>query len=134
MKFRSLFQAGVLCFLSSHVLATELVYTPVNPSFGGSPLNGNYLLQKAQAQNDHEDPLQEKSFVEKFQESLERNLINSLTRKIADGEVKDGVYDTGEFRVEVSTEADGTIVVMITRLSTGELTVIRMPAVPGKKP
>ena len=37
--------------------ATELVYTPVNPSFGGNPLNGTWLLNNAQAQNDHDDPL-----------------------------------------------------------------------------
>ncbi len=111
--------------------ATELVYTPVNPSFGGSPLNGNFLLQKAQAQNAHSEPLDEKTFVDKFQEALERNLINSLTRRIADGEITEGVYDTGEFRVEVSLDTDGSVIVHITRLSTGEITIIRMPALPG---
>lgn len=28
--------------------AGQLIYTPVNPSFGGNPLNGSYLLQKSQ--------------------------------------------------------------------------------------
>ena len=37
--------------LSTGASATELVYTPVNPSFGGSPLNGAWLLGNAQAQN-----------------------------------------------------------------------------------
>jgi hypothetical protein len=36
--------------------ATELVYTPVNPAFGGNPLNGTWLLNNAQAQNDYDDP------------------------------------------------------------------------------
>jgi len=36
--------------------ATELVYTPVNPNFGGNPLNGPTLLNEAQAQNDYKDP------------------------------------------------------------------------------
>lgn len=36
--------------------ATELVHTPVNPAFGGNPLNGTWLLNNAQAQNDHDDP------------------------------------------------------------------------------
>jgi curli production assembly/transport component CsgF len=31
-------------------LASELVYHPANPAFGGNPLNGNYLLSQAQAQ------------------------------------------------------------------------------------
>lgn len=30
--------------------ATQLVYHPVNPTFGGNPLNGTYLLSQAQAQ------------------------------------------------------------------------------------
>ena len=33
--------------LSAGANATELVYTPVNPSFGGSPLNGAWLLGNA---------------------------------------------------------------------------------------
>jgi curli production assembly/transport component CsgF len=125
--------AGLFAFASA-LTATELVYNPVNTSFGGSPLNGNFLLQKAQAQNAHAEPFNEKTFVDKFQEALERNLINSLTRRIADGEITEGVYDTGEFRVEVSLDTDGTVIVHITRLSSGEVTIIRMPALPGGKP
>jgi curli production assembly/transport component CsgF len=30
--------------------ATQLVYQPTNPNFGGNPLNGSYLLTTAQAQ------------------------------------------------------------------------------------
>ncbi len=35
--------------------AGSLVYTPVNPSFGGSPLNGNWMMQQADAQNQYKD-------------------------------------------------------------------------------
>jgi curli production assembly/transport component CsgF len=31
-------------------VATEMVYHPVNPTFGGNPLNGSFLLSTAQAQ------------------------------------------------------------------------------------
>ncbi|HUO94382.1 MAG TPA: curli assembly protein CsgF [Rhizomicrobium sp.] len=31
--------------------AGQLVYTPVNPTFGGSPFNGAYLLSTAQSNN-----------------------------------------------------------------------------------
>jgi len=113
--------------------ATELIYQPVNPSFGGSALNGSYLLQKAQAQNAHSTTDTPKSFVDKFQESLERNLINSITRRIADGELTEGIYDTGEYRIEVGTDTDGSVLVTITSHSTGAVTVIKMPAVPGDK-
>src|ERR1700759_2151810 len=30
--------------------ASEMVYHPVNPTFGGNPLNGSFLLSTAQAQ------------------------------------------------------------------------------------
>ena len=44
----TLFGSLLLCAAAN---ATELVYTPINPSFGGSPLNGAWLLGNAQAQN-----------------------------------------------------------------------------------
>ncbi len=40
--------AGIL--LSSSAFATEQVYRPVSPTFGGNALNGNFLLSTAQAQ------------------------------------------------------------------------------------
>jgi len=36
--------------LATAAMATQLVYTPVNPTFGGNPLNGSFLLQSGQAQ------------------------------------------------------------------------------------
>ncbi len=33
--------------------AGTLVYTPTNPTFGGNPLNGSYLFNSAQAQNQY---------------------------------------------------------------------------------
>ncbi len=36
--------------------AGELIYQPINPSFGGDPFAGSYLLGKAQAQDTHKDP------------------------------------------------------------------------------
>jgi curli production assembly/transport component CsgF len=34
----------------SAAVASEIVYHPVNPTFGGNPLNGSALLSQAQAQ------------------------------------------------------------------------------------
>ncbi|MBN9040412.1 MAG: curli assembly protein CsgF [Rhizobiales bacterium 62-47] len=41
--------AGCVAVASS-ALATEQIYRPVSPTFGGNPLNGNFLLSTAQAQ------------------------------------------------------------------------------------
>jgi len=40
--------AGLL--VCGSALATEQVYRPVSPTFGGNALNGNFLLSTAQAQ------------------------------------------------------------------------------------
>jgi curli production assembly/transport component CsgF len=38
--------------VSAPAFASELVYHPVNPTFGGNPLNGTFLLSTAQAQGE----------------------------------------------------------------------------------
>jgi curli production assembly/transport component CsgF len=44
--------ASVIILLGacSSAAASEIVYHPINPSFGGNPLNGSALLSQAQAQ------------------------------------------------------------------------------------
>jgi curli production assembly/transport component CsgF len=121
----------VLLALCYPCIATELVYQPINPSFGGNALNGNFLLQKAQSQNDYSAERVEATFVDKFRDALERNIINSLTRRIADGELVEGTYNTGEFLIEVVTDTDGSVIVNITNLETGEITVITIPTIGG---
>ena len=130
MTFRTLLSLAVFCIAHTSQ-ATELIYTPVNPSFGGNPLNGNFLLQKAQSQNKHTAESAGLSFVDKFRDALERNIINSLTRRIADGELVEGVYNTGEFLVEVVTDTDGSVIVNITNLDSGEVTIITIPVIGG---
>ncbi|NMH65909.1 curli assembly protein CsgF [Shewanella salipaludis] len=115
---------------ASYAQGTELVYTPNNPSFGGSPLNGAYLLNKANAQNDNKAEDTEKDFVTRFKESLERNIMNTITRGVANGEITDGTYDTGDFRIEVASVGGG-VMLTITNLLTGEVTVIEMPTFGG---
>ncbi|WP_434953342.1 curli assembly protein CsgF [Shewanella sp. HL-SH4] len=124
--FKRLLTVSFSALLVGNVIATELVYTPVNPSFGGSPLNGSFLLNKANSQNDNQSPSSDKDFVTRFKESLERNIINTITRGVADGEITDGIYDTGDFRVEVVSTGNG-VMLTITNLLSGEVTVIEMP-------
>lgn len=127
MKLRWLFISCII--ISAHTAATEIVYQPINPSFGGNPLAGNFLLQKAQSQNAHTAADSGRSFVDRFREALERNIINSLTRRIADGDIVEGLYDTGEYTVEVIGQPDGSVLVYITHNETGEQTIITMPSI-----
>ncbi|WIM09343.1 curli assembly protein CsgF [Enhydrobacter sp.] len=51
---RVILPAAMLLGLAASAQAGELHYTPVNPTFGGSPFNGAFLLGTANANNfDH---------------------------------------------------------------------------------
>ncbi|HEV2543687.1 MAG TPA: curli assembly protein CsgF [Methylobacterium sp.] len=51
MKTRFLAAVALLALSAGPVLAGNLIYQPVNPAFGGSPLNGGWLQSEATAQN-----------------------------------------------------------------------------------
>jgi curli production assembly/transport component CsgF len=120
------------------------VYTPINPSFGGNPLNGSFLLSKANSQNAHSASFNERSYDERLQESLERAYINRIVREITDlafGEQEfdengnpiqsifdqDSLFVSGDFQVELITSNPDSIIVNITNLVTGEVTVVEIP-------
>ncbi|AEA99405.2 curli production assembly protein CsgF [Alteromonas mediterranea] len=146
MKKRTLITALITlgAVFQFSAFATELVYEPINPSFGGNPLNGSFLLSKANSQNAHSAPLSERSYDERLQESLERAYINRIVREITDiafGEQEydedgnpidsifnqDSIFVSGDFQVELITSNPDSIVVNITNLLTGEVTVVEIP-------
>lgn len=44
--------SATLALASVPAMASYLVYKPINPSFGGDPLNGNWLFSQATAQTE----------------------------------------------------------------------------------
>lgn len=116
-----------VCLLAP-LQATELVYTPVNPSFGGNPLNGSWLLANAQAQNDHKDPdledrrpLAGTSPLERFSSQLESRLLSQLLTNIETGQT--GSLATDAFLVDI-VDVDGTLSIVITDRATGEVSEV----------
>ena len=113
---------------SAPATAAELVYNPTNPSFGGNPLNGSYLLSNAQAQNDFKDPSVEEALanqrtaLERFSDSLESRLLNQLLNDIEDG--GSGQLVTDNFFIEVDQDTLGSLTVNITDRQTGETSEI----------
>ncbi|WP_425355597.1 curli assembly protein CsgF [Pseudoalteromonas agarivorans] len=117
--------------------ATEIIYTPINPSFGGNPLNATMLLSKAQAQNKHKAPTVEKGYAEQFQETLERTYLNQMVREITDmafGEdVENSIFDqdsifmSGDYQIEVITSTTDTITVKITNIIDDTVVIIEVP-------
>jgi len=132
------------CLLASPLLpgsatAGELVYQPVNPSFGGDPLNGSFLLNSAQIQNQHKDDGSGRSGFDRsepdplaeFTESLQRRLLSTLSSQIVDAIYGEDQQDSGTFRVgdtvvEFETIGD-QVEVVISDLATGGETQISLP-------
>lgn len=145
---RNLFPAASTFKLFSIIVVTtvfmlmggELIFTPSNPSFGGSSLNSQWMMSEAQAQNEHEikneiefptsDPLQD------FKESLNRQILSRFAQKIvasAFGEntdekdkLKEGIFNVGDYLIEVSPLAN-KISITITDIVTGNKTKIEVP-------
>jgi len=132
----------VMCFVcvlflmpSMTATATELVYTPINPSFGGSPLNGQWLLASAQAQNKLTEPKPERTLLEDFQKSLTRQVIHRLSAEIVNSVFgEDSIFDEssgtslsiGEFGINVTTDDNGLIIEVLDT-GSGNTTTVEIP-------
>jgi len=123
---------GSLLLANAPATASELIWKPINPSFiGGDPLNGSFLLNEAQLQNDKTLPKTQTDALSDFNDTLNRQLLYQLSSKIvsaAFGEsgLKDGHYVMGNFPVDISTNAGG-ISVSIVDSKTGGGTTVQVP-------
>src|SRR4051794_38769067 len=77
---------GVSSVLLAHAAhAQQMVYTPINPSFGGNPFNSSHLLALANAQNLHQ-PKQEKPIpqtqADLFANQLQSQLLSALASQV----------------------------------------------------
>lgn len=121
---------------SAPAAAQELVYTPINPSFGGSPLNSSHLLGVANAQNPYSAPDRPSATqAESFRRQLESRLLSAATRSIANTIFDEESPPTGRFEfqgqvIEYERREDLTRIV-ITDLATGGQTVIEIPNDPN---
>ena len=124
--------AGLLAVIcAGPALSTELVHTPVNPAFGGNPLNGAWLLNNAQAQNDYDDPdLKSRasafagtSPLERFSNQLESRLLSQLLDNINKGNT--GSLATDAFLIDVIDDS-GALSIQVTDRATGEVSIIEV--------
>ena len=125
----------VLLCCTFAVEAQELSYRPINPSFlGGNPYNANWLLSNAESQNlfkDESPGYGDKTEIEKFTESLNRQLLNQLSRDLFQQEYGEsgltvGTYTFGSLVVDI-TPTTGGLSVDIFDTNTGEQTQIIIP-------
>ena len=123
---------GLFC---GSVHGQDLVYRAKNPAFGGETFNYNWLLSSAQVQDLIEDPKvaerQSSSTLNDFAESLNRQLLNQLSRQLVTSQfgeqgLEEGFYSFGNFQIDVTNGIEG-LVVTIVDTGAGEQTQIVIP-------
>jgi curli production assembly/transport component CsgF len=114
-------------------LAQDFVYTPINPAFGGNPYNYSWLLGQAEAQNffkeETVDPYAEEDPLANFQEDLNRQVLNEITREMYQNQfgedgLTEGFYQFGSYEIDVSPISEGMQVRIIDIYTGSETTVI----------
>jgi curli production assembly/transport component CsgF len=122
--------------LAGGVAATELVYVPNNPTFGGSPLNTG-LLSTAQLTNKHKeaaaDPASAKqNALQQFTDLLERSILSQLSAAATSGvmgsggKLKPGSVETGNFRIDIVDAGGGVLMITTTDKTTGASTTFQV--------
>lgn len=118
--------------ISSISIATELVYVPTNPSFGGNPNNGGYLLNNAAASNKHKAPsgdsgFEQESALDRFSSNLQSQLLNDLlSDSLNNSGASNQTLDANGFTVNLVKKVDGTLVVTITDKETSATSTIEL--------
>lgn len=112
--------------------ASELRYQPMNPSFGGSPINGQYLFDQAVKQNSHKEdnPYSRRDPLETFRERLKSRVLNSLSTKLIDAMYGENASDHGTFQVDdlfLEYERQGDQLILTVQQGDGSETVIQLP-------
>jgi curli production assembly/transport component CsgF len=115
---------GLLLFQSAD--ASELIYTPMNPSFGGNPNNGTILMNEATAQNPFKAPSTALTPMQTFQNNLQNAILTNLTTQIKNSmfgtngnTINPGTYDAGNYTVTVTDNGNGTLSILTKDNTTG---------------
>ena len=135
-KIIDLLAAGVPALLiglaATNAVATELVYVPINPNFGGNPLHAPGLLNAAQVTNKHKAPdtrsnpaLSQQSSLQQFNDMLERSILSQLAYAATSsvmgtgGKLTPGMVETGNFRINIVDAGGGLLQITTTDKVTG---------------
>jgi len=94
--------------VSAPALSSEITYRPINPSFGGDPFNGSFLLQSADIQNQHTDSdlsslFEEPSTADQFADAIRGSIIGASASQLVRAVFQDGAPPTGTFTLDGAT-------------------------------
>lgn len=118
--------------------AGQLTYTPTNPSFGGSPLNGSYILGLATANNYKflQNPATKQqatgpSSVQQFQSQITSALLSQIASTVSQEIIGPNAKQSGSFNINGQiiqfNQAGGQINIGITDAASGAQTQIQIP-------
>jgi curli production assembly/transport component CsgF len=114
--------------------AQDLVYSPVNPTFGGNPFNSAHLLGVAGAQNTYKDPNAVKPGQTQaglFASQLQSRLLSALANQVTEAIFGDNPQERGTitFGGQTITFERGleSVQLTISDAATGEVTEIVVP-------
>jgi len=119
--------------LAPPVEAQDIVYQPVDPSFGGNPFNSAHLLGIANAQNDYKDPkaASSNSQADIFARQLQSRLLSALSSQIVDAIFGENPQESGTISFGGQTinfvRSLTEVTLTITDDETGEVTTIVIP-------
>jgi curli production assembly/transport component CsgF len=137
MRARTMSRLACTCALLAAIAgaaaASELVYMPTNPSFGGSPLNASGFLSTAQLTNKHKEAVADSasgkgSGLQQFTDMLERSVLSQLSSAAtagvmgSGGKLHPGSVETGNFRIDIVDAGGGVLVITTTDKTTGQST------------
>ncbi len=118
-------------------MASDIVYTPTNPAFGGNPFNGAHLLAVANAQTTYKDPNATNTTdpSAQFLRTLQSRLLSTLAGQITDVIFGDAASESGLIKfgdqeisyvrglesvtLTIANAADGSVTEIIVPLLTG---------------
>lgn len=133
MNERALFLLAVLLFSFSPPAAADMIYKPINPSFGGDSFNSNHLQGLATAQNQFTKTSHSaaQTPTERFLSMLQSRLYSALASQVADAIFGDSAQPSGTIVFDDQQVAflnTGTeIQLTITDFTTGQVTNIVVP-------
>jgi curli production assembly/transport component CsgF len=118
--------------------ASDINYTPINPSFGGSSFNSSHLLGLANAQNEPKTKadaaaakarLQSNS--DRFIQMLQTRLYSSLAQQVSESIFGENAQPNGNMTLDdqqiVWVNTGSEVQLTVTDLNTGQVTEIIIP-------
>ncbi|MEL6323403.1 MAG: curli assembly protein CsgF [Pseudomonadota bacterium] len=111
----------------------DLVYDPINPSFGGNPFNSSHLLGIANSQNDFEAPVDEtgESQADLFLRQLESRLLSGLAGQVTEAIFGDDPQESGIIQFDTQTiefvRGLDSVTISVFDVTTGQTTEIILP-------